>query len=193
MSGMQTNNKRKEEWIRSPWTISIGTAVFSLLLTIVYDFSKQEPILTTIWKITKWTESFILIVLNFDLRLWWVLLGIVFLTLLLYILAKIKNTENFKPDFCKYREDKFKNWTWTWDWEFNKRKEAWVVSKMQAHCPRCETSLIDLSNEYEAFFECPRCDFQAKNNYCDDPFKIETLILDNLDRKKRKGKYKNTP
>lgn len=182
----------KEKWIKSPWTISIGTAVFSLLLTIGYDFSKKEPILTTIWRIIKWIGNFIMAILDFDLKLWWVLIVIGLLILLLYIIAKIKGAEELKPDFYDYTEDKFKKWNWTWTWEFNKTKEAWVVSKMKAQCPKCETSLIENSSKYEIFFECPRCDFQARNSYCDDPYKIESLILDNLDRKYRNEK-KNTP
>lgn len=36
----------KEDWVKSPWTISVGTAIFSLLLTIGYDYLKEKPILT---------------------------------------------------------------------------------------------------------------------------------------------------
>ena len=173
----------KEKLIKSPWIIGFGTTIFGFLLTMLNDYSKKEPILTTIWLIIKWIGNLIWTLLNFDLKVWWVILTIAFLFLLLYIIDKFKKEEIFKPVFFNYREDKFKKWKWTWDYEFNNSKKMWVISKLKAHCPNCDTPMIDHSNSYEILFECPRCDFNARDSQCDVPFKIESLIIDNVERK----------
>lgn len=178
----------KENWTKSSWTISIGTAIFSLLLTMIYDYFKEEPILTTIWTIIKWIGNLLWTILNFDIKVWWIIIALTLLVFLLYIFDKLKNDESFKPDFYNYKEDFFKHWKWSWNWELNRAKTAWVVSNMQAHCPNCDTPMIDRSNSYENHFECPRCDFKASDRQCDEPYKIERLILDNIDRKKQNVK-----
>ena len=76
----------KKHWIHSGWAIGIGTTMISLLLTIVYDYSKKEPILTTIWDILLGISHFILAFLNFDLKVWWVLITVSILSILLIII-----------------------------------------------------------------------------------------------------------
>lgn len=176
----------KEKWIKSPWTIGLGTTMFGFLLTMINDYSKREPILTTIWLTLKWIGNFIWAILNFDLKVWWLILVVLCLLLMLYFIAKFKREEIFKPEFDSYREDKFKDWKWTWKWELNRSKTAWIISELTAHCPNCDTSMIDRSSSYIKLFECPRCDFKATDRYCEEPFKIERLILDNVDRKEKK-------
>lgn len=124
-----------KKWIKSPWGISIGTAIFSLLLTMGYDYSKDKPVLTTIWNVIVWVWDLTLTILNFNLKIWWLLVAIGLFIFILYIIDKFKKEETFKPDFYSYREGKFKKWKWTWGWTWNNSKNAWVISDMRAHCP----------------------------------------------------------
>jgi len=178
----------KEKWTKAPWTISIVTAIFSLLLTMGYDYSKSKPVWTTIWSILKWIGNFFWGILNFDLKVWWLILGTLILILVIFIISKFQKDEGFKPDFYNYREDKFKKWKWTWSWEWNNSKNSWSISNMRAHCPNCDTPLIEHSSIYSLIFDCPRCDFKASDNQCDNPHKIERIILDNIDRKRNEPK-----
>ena len=173
------------KWIKSPWGISIGTAIFSLLLTMGYDKAKEKPILSTIWNIIVWIWDLIISILNFNLKVWWFILGVGIFILALYIIDKFKKEESFKPDFYSYREDKVKNWKWTWSWKWNNSKSAWVISDFQAHCPNCDTPMIDDSSSYGLSYDCPRCNFSASGDRCDEPHKIERIILDNIDRKRK--------
>ena len=180
----------KRSWIKSPWTISIGTALFSLFLTMVYDYSKKQPILSTILKILKGILKFVFSILNFNLKVWWVIVGIALVFAIIYFAAKIKQEEILKPDFCSYTEGKFKRWNWTWEWKWNSYQNAWNISDLTAQCPNCGTPLIDQSNMYaRLMFDCPRCDYSASYSECDEPHKIERIILDNV---KRNGTNKNT-
>jgi hypothetical protein len=79
---------KKKNFLKSPWTISIGTATFSLFLTMLYDSIKQKPILSTLGAIFNWIWNAIISILTFNIKVWWLLLGIAILILILYIVAK---------------------------------------------------------------------------------------------------------
>lgn len=175
-----------QKWIKSPWGISIGTAIFSLLLTMGYDYSKEKPILSTVWNIIVWIWDLILSILNFNLKVWWIITGIGIFIFIFYIIDKFKKEESFKPDFYSYTEDRIKQWKWTWKWKWNQSKNVWIISNMEACCPNCDTPMIDHSNStFGLSFNCPRCDFRASGIQCDEQYKIERIICDNIDRKRK--------
>ena len=179
--------EKKEHWLKSNWTISVGTAIFSLLLTMGYDYSKEKPILTTVWSILKWIGNLVWTILNFDLKVWWILGSVFLFILIAFFVSKFKKEETFKPDFYSYREGRFKRWRWTWGWEWSDGKKAWLISNLTAHCPNCDTPMIDHSSMYGLSFDCPRCEFRASDQQCDEPHKIERIILDNIDRKRKES------
>ena len=78
-----------KKFFLNPWTVGIGVAIFSFLLTIIGDVAKGEKILSTFIAIIDWLYNAILVFLIFDLKVWWVLLGIILLFLLLWIYSKI--------------------------------------------------------------------------------------------------------
>ncbi|HCY41083.1 MAG TPA: hypothetical protein DHV48_06965 [Prolixibacteraceae bacterium] len=179
----------KEKWTKSPWTISIGSALFSLLLTMGYDYSKEKPILTTVWSIIKWIRNLLWTIINFDLKVWWIIIAVALFILVIAIIDKFKKEETFKPDFYSYREGTFKRWKWTWTWKIRSSDNVWVISNLEAHCPNCDTPMIERSSiMYGLSFDCPRCEFQSKEGQCDEPHKIERIILDNIDRKRNEKK-----
>lgn len=180
--------QNKEHWIKSSWAISIGTAIFSLLLTMVYDYSREKPILTTVWTILKLLGNFVWTILNFDLKVWWILLAVVLFILIIILIANVKKDKTFKPDFYSYREGKFKRWRWTWGWKWSDSENAWGISDLKAHCPICDTPMIEHSSVYGLSFDCPRCEFRADDSQCDEPHKIERIILDNIDRERNETK-----
>lgn len=120
---------KDKNWIKSPWSISIGTAIFSLLLTIGYDYSKNKPILSTIMQILKGIWNFIISVLNFNIKVWWLIVGVFVLIAIIYFVVNFKQEETVRPDFCSYREGKFKKWRWSWNWKLNYSKNAWCISE----------------------------------------------------------------
>ena len=175
---------RDNTWLKSSWTISIGTSIFSLLLTIGYDFSKNKPFFSTIWQILKVICSFVISILNFDLKVWWVIVGIIVIIAVIYLIDKIKQEETSRPDFYTYTQDKFKQWRWSWKWKLDSSRNAWVISDLAAHCPNCNTPMIEYS--IYVCFVCPRCDFRSSDSQCDEPDKIERVILDNIERQRTK-------
>lgn len=136
----------------------------------------------------KCIEDIVLKILNFELKIWWLIIVIVLFILVIVAIDKFKNEEAFNPDFCSYKEDILKKWRWSWNWKFDNRKNAWIITEMKAHCPKCATPMIEYSNPYDLIFDCPRCEFKASNEECDVPHKIERIILDNIDRKEAEKK-----
>lgn len=171
--------------LKAPWGISIGTAVFSFILTLGYDLLKVKPVLSTIGIVLQAIWSAILAFLNFELKVWWIILGIIVLFIFLYIWCKISDLkEQEKPDFFNYNEDTFQHWKWSWKWKWNDYEKAWHVADLKAHCPKCNTPMIDQSSYID--FTCPRCNFNATGEKCDMPHKVERVILDNVDRKRQR-------
>ena len=166
-----------KKWIKSPLTISILTTIVPML----YDYSKEKPILTTILKIVKEIKNFVYKLFNFDLKVWWIILvALVFLIIL--------NVIKVKPDFYSYREDVFKGWKWTWSW--NKINGRWLISELDVHCPKCDTPMtINSGNYNDMIFNCPRCEFRHDDKQITLD-KIEMIIIDNIKKKysiNRKG------
>jgi hypothetical protein len=181
-------NKGQEHWAKSGWAISIGTALFSLLLTMGYDYLKQIPVLTTVSFWLKWILSTVCAILNFNIKVWWIIVTIIIGFVIIYLIDKFfsnKNTESYKPDFYNYKEDKLKKWRWSWNWVVDHKQKSWVISNLKAHCPDCDTQLIPYYDTFSGtYYNCPRCNFNATDYQCEDPAKIEILILDNVRRRK---------
>jgi hypothetical protein len=175
-------NMKSKKWIMSPWTISIVTTIFGVLLTILYDFLKDKPILTTIIFIFITIRDSILFVLNINLRLWWIILLIIIILVLLYF-KKINKIEPIPPDYTSYRSDKFKKWEWSWNWRYDNSKNIWVINDLTAYCPNCGTPLSIYYDYIQNIAECPRCEYKVYGNECEDPEKIEKIIIDNVKRK----------
>ena len=105
--------KGKSTWRKSPWVISISTAVFGFLLTLLYDLFRERPILSTIYEFFVLIINGIISFLNFQLRVWWVLLGIALIVAILYIIFKVWDA--FQKDtssgaFLKYTSDTLSGW-----------------------------------------------------------------------------------
>lgn len=178
---------KNKEWMKSPWTISIGTAIFSFILTMIYDYLKSKPVFSTIMGILLNFCNGIISFLNFNIKVWWLLIVISAIIAIIYLVIILKKEEALKPDFYNYEEDKFRILRWSWDWKFNYSKKMWFISDLTAHCPNCDTPLIEYKNIYEQGFECPRCDYKTRDFQCEEPYKIERIILDNIEKERRKS------
>ena len=174
--------------LKSPWTIGITTTLLGFFLAVVYDFIKKKQFLSTVKTILLALRNGLVAFLNFELKVWWILLGIAGLLLLLIIVADIKGKgKDSESDFMGYTEDYFGNWKWSWKWKYNTYKTAWCPSDFEAHCPECDTPMFHDRDEY--FFQCPRCGFESSG--MDDhkkSYEVDALIVDNINRKRRSQK-----
>ena len=139
-------------------------------------------------EILKWAANLVCTGLNFEAKVWWMIVTVLILFLIIWLIDKFKKEEPYKPDFYNYREGKPKYWKWTWDWKLNKNNEWWEISNLNAHCPKLasDTRMI----QYLDCFKCPRCEFIAvrKTREYEDPNDIEHIIYDNIRRSKNEKK-----
>ena len=161
----------------SPWTISIGSTILGVLLTISLDYLKKEPILTTVLAILKWIGTLIWTILSYNIKVWWLIIAIVIFFIANIINKEFKKDVTSKPNFCNYRKDVFKNWKWSWDWNSSNSENAWVIKNLKAHCPKCDTPMIGNILFHKVEYTCPRCDFTTNYDILsEDPYKIERII-----------------
>lgn len=184
--------RKKETAFRSELKVGLITTVFGFLLTVVYDFWKEKPILTTLVAMFKSLVRLAWRILDFDLKVWWILAFVFLLIVVASIINKLRKEEDAQPDFLSYREDQFKNWKWTWSWRLSSRTNKYVISDLNAHCPKCDTQMMGRYDDYSLLFTCPRCEFTAMNEQCDQPSKVETIIFDNIRRKESKAENESS-
>lgn len=180
----------KGNWKKSPWTISIVSVLLGSLLTIGYDVLKDKPVLSTIGSIIIWFVKLLIAILTFKIAVWCILVAIAVILITLFIISKKQDNRDDLPFFYDYNEDAFRYWRWTWEWKFNSYKQGWEINKLRAHCPKCDTSLHDNSSIMGLSFSCPRCGTTFDKGNCDDPDNVESIIIDNVDRKKKELKKK---
>ncbi|MBN2776502.1 MAG: hypothetical protein JXR36_02600 [Bacteroidales bacterium] len=176
----------EKNWTKSPWAIGLGTAVFSFCLSVIYDLVKDKPLLSSIWSIIKWAGELIWKILNFNVKLWWIILFVILVIIVLYIIdsAKPKIKENSLSE--TYKEDRIKGLRWSWEWEYSTFNQSWILSDLKAHCPKCDTPMIAQSS-YGLYLDCPRCDFKDHTRPEDELDKVQRIIIDNVNRRKNKN------
>ena len=171
-----------KKFLKSPWTISIVSTLFGSVLTIIYDIFKGKKILSTLLNILCGIWNFIISVLNFELKLWWVLLGIALLILVLWIVVKIKEFGEEGPEFLRYTKDTIQGWAWEWTWCKN-YEGKYVVDDLHPVCESCGTPLA-AKHDYQSSLYCVRCGWTRPGfGVFPDLNHIELYIVDTAKRK----------
>lgn len=169
-----------KKFLNNPWTIGLGTTFFGFLLTIIWDRIKGIEILSTVKAIISFVYNGILAILNFEIKLWWLLIGIAVLILGLYIALKIAEAKSDnQPAFLSYTKDKIQGWLWEWDWIKNYYGQ-YEVKNLHPICENCGTPLVS-GSRHGGGLECLRC----KKYIIGDSFDIDhvqLLIYDNARR-----------
>lgn len=171
-----------KKFLKSPWTISIATALFAFFLILIYDLVKGKHILSTIGSILVVIKNAIITFLTFDLKVWWVIVALLILFVILYFVYKYydyKDSVTLKPDFLKYTKDTIQGWSWEWIWQKDNGGN-YYVEDLHPICPICNTPLV-ISDNYDGSSKCLRCErnFKKELPYLDH---IEMLIKDNVRR-----------
>ncbi len=175
-----------KKFFKNPWTIGIGTAVFSFLLTVFYDLIKQKPILSTIENIFKAIGNGIWSFLNFDLKIWWILIGVAIVILALWLYSKYLDTKKETPPlFLEYTQDEILDLKWKWEWRKNYLGE-YEAFNIHSICKKCDTPLVQ---EYRGvkYLKCLRCNEEYPTLYPNIDH-VKMMIHDNVKRKYFDGK-----
>lgn len=169
----------KKFW-KNPWTIGVGTALFSFFLTVLYDLVKGKQILSTFADIFIAIWHAVVAFLTFDLKVWWVLLGIAILFLILIFIIKLsEQKETIESKWLQYTNDIIDGYCWEWRWE-KTYSGLYDISNLHPVCPDCKTPYVS-ADDFRGGIMCPRCKHhQSFNMY--NTNNIEVIIKDNVKR-----------
>lgn len=168
-----------------------GVILLGVVSTFVADWLKSVSFLTTLKGVLLWGYNAIIWLLNFEIKVWWLLAGIAVLIGIIMLIAS--KTENVQPTYFNYTKDIFDEWVWKWGYRFNGKN--YIVDNLKPCCPKCETPLIREQSAFHAIYvmNCPRGHELHKIGYAahtEDIDKIEVLILDNIDKGNYEGANK---
>ena len=176
------------KWYNHPWTIAIISGVILPPFFIsLYDILTKKPILSTLISLLN---------IDFEIRIWQILILGIFILILYVSINKIKerlsnetSSNNAEPEWLNYKKDRFKKLLWTWDYKLNS-DNTYTTIKLRPTCQKCESPMSDLSFSNVIEYKCPQCDSRFTNLFGD---LIETSydIRELIGIKIENGKYKN--
>lgn len=173
-----------KKFLKNPWTISLGSVIIGFLLTVLYDLLKGKNILSTVGEIISSIISFFHSFLTFQLKVWWVLVGLIVIICILTIIGKynesrMSHEQEAKPPFVKYTKDTIKGWCWEWRW-YKNLYGVYDIENLHPVCSSCGTPLVK-SDIYKYNFECMRCNKKYSDNL-PELNNIKIYILDSAKR-----------
>lgn len=171
-----------KKFTRNPWILGIGTTVIGgVLLSFVMDWINKVDWLTTLKTALQFIGHAIVVFLNFEIKVWWLLVAIAILFVLLVVYVKILDTkEKSNPiPFLSYTTDSVLGYTWEWDYK-QTYDGNYSINNLHPVCSKCGMRLKQ-GGLYGLDMECIRCRTTKK---WDDDYLIDAqmLIEDNIKR-----------
>lgn len=171
------------KFLKNPWVIGICTAIFGALVSLLFDRINGKVVFSTLWGILSGAWNIILSVLNFRLKVWWIIVGLIVIFAVLCLIAKYNEKKNeynerSAPSFLDYTKDRLQGWHWEWNWRKNYYGK-YEIEGLHPVCEDCGSPLVDGANYY--CYECVRCRKQYTESI-PDYNNIKIYILDNVKR-----------
>lgn len=147
--------KKKPGWKNKWYWTGLGTIAVTIIADNISEYTKNIPILKYIVNFFKWIYAEIYGLLNFQVKIWVVLLGCLVLILLQKLLKFSGNKTSELPSFYGYTSDKFHNWIWKWKWQNYGR--GWEIDNLTPYCNICDVELSLGGSIYSPSARCPSC------------------------------------
>lgn len=169
-----------KKFIKNTWILGIGTTVIGgVLLSFVMDWINKVDWLSTLKAVLHFIGNAIVSFLNFELKVWWVLVVFAILIAALLIYAKILDAKQKDApiSFLGYTKDSMLGYDW--EWEYQKNYDGkYTISNLHPVCTKCGMRLKQ-SGMYGWQMNCPRCNTtkQWEEHYLTD---AQLLIEDNI-------------
>lgn len=104
-----------KKFFKNPWTLGIGTTVIGgIALSFILDWIKGVDWLSTLKTVVNFIINAIVSFLNFELKVWWILIAVALIVLSLVFIAKYydEKSKNEEPSFLSYTKDSVLGYTW---------------------------------------------------------------------------------
>lgn len=178
----------KNKWksfLMNPWTVTIGGGlILSVIISVINDFIKKEEIFSTISVILLTIYKKILLILNYRIKVWWLILGVIALVCIFFLfvmyLDHTQPTSN-KSEFLEYTQDTILGYKWKWNWQKDIYGK-YCVENLYPVCSRCDTPLVENFYGYGGKYKCLRCE-EGYSKPLPDYQNVKMLIHDNVRRK----------
>lgn len=106
-----------KKWAKNPWVLGIGTTVIGgVLLSLLLDWIQGIDWLSTFKNVMRFIFNGVVSFLNFEIKVWWLLIAIAIIVVGLFVVAKISGSQsnNIPPTFLQYTKDYMLGYSWEW-------------------------------------------------------------------------------
>lgn len=177
--------KKWKEFLMNPWTVTIGGGlILSIIISVINDLVKKEQVFSTIGTILSMIFNKLLTFLNYRIKVWWLLIGIiVFIILFILFVMYLDHTQTTpnKPEFLEYTQDILLGYKWKWNWQKDIYGK-YCVENLCPICLQCDTPLVDNTYGYGGKYKCLRCGEEYSKPLPDFEH-VKMMISDNVRRK----------
>ena len=170
-----------KKFVKNSWVLGIGTTVIGgVILSFILDWIKGVDWLSTLKVALKFIADTVISILNFEIKVWWLLVAIALIVIGLVIFSKFLDfKDKSNPiQFLSYTKDSVLGYTW--EWEYRKTNYGkYTISNLHPVCSKCEMNLKQCHTVYGMEMKCLRCDTTQKweDHY---QYDAQMLIEDNI-------------
>lgn len=169
-----------KKWAKNPWVLGIGTTVIGgVLLSLLLDWIQGIDWLSTFKNIMRFIFNGVVSFLNFEIKVWWLLIAIAIIVVGLFVVAKISGSQsnNIPHTFLQYTKDYMLGYSW--EWTYSKMYDGkYTISNLHPVCTKCGMRLKQ-GGLYGTEMECLRCN--TTQNWEDSvAYDAQLLIEDNI-------------
>ena len=175
--------KTSKNFWKNPWTVSIGSGLVVLIITVIVDMITAEKVFGTAKNIFLLMLEAFFAIINYELKVWWLLIVFGVLIFAFYIYIKYQGSKcsvSNQPQFLEYKKDTILGYLWKWRWEKNYLGK-YEIEDLHPICTKCSTPLIHNCSGYGRL-KCLRCD-ETYFKILPQEGDVKTLIYDNVRRK----------
>lgn len=84
-----------KKWAKNPWVLGIGTTVIGgVLLSLLLDWIQGIDWLSTFKNVMRFIFNGVVSFLNFEIKVWWLLIAIAIIVVGLFVVAKISVSQS---------------------------------------------------------------------------------------------------
>lgn len=158
------STKQKKSFWSNPWTIGIGTTVLATFVLKLVDGIADTKILSSIWR-------GIILFLNLNIRVWWILILLIAVVLTGLILSKIQVKESAQEQrWLQFRQMKYKDILIKWNYQ-KLYGNNYEINGIKFCCPK---------DGCELHYNCPVChSFYSTNSI--DISEVQKVIIHKID------------
>ena len=147
---------------------------------MVNDWIEKVDWLSTLKAVICFIANAVLAFLNFELKIWWVLVAVSLIVVVMIVISKVLDAResNQSIPFLNYTKDYVLDFSW--EWEYQQTYDGkYSITNLHPVCSNCGMILKKGHTIYSLEMKCLRCNIAYKweNDYLTD---AQMLIEDNI-------------